>query len=66
MIENGEVIADYPDDKPYPSTLLLGFAEGRPVYVVVARNEETEDCYVVTVYVPDPTLWEDDFRSRRN
>src|SRR5471030_1267248 len=24
VISSGEVIADYPDDQPYPSTLLLG------------------------------------------
>lgn len=65
LIERGEVITSYSDDKPHPSVLLLGFVEGSPLHVVVARDEGTGDCYVVTVYVPDPTLWSDDFRTRR-
>ena len=58
------MIADYLDDKPYPSTLLLGFINGGPVHVVIARDDQTADCYVVTVYVPDSKLWNDDFRIR--
>ena len=65
MIDKGEVIANYSEDKPYPSALLLGFVDGGPVHVVVARDEQTGDCYVVTGYVPDPKLWADDFRTRR-
>jgi hypothetical protein len=26
----GEIIADYPDERPYPSALLLGLPGGRP------------------------------------
>jgi len=26
LVANGEVIADYPDDQPFPSALLLDFA----------------------------------------
>ena len=66
LSDKGEVIADYPDDKPHPSALQLGFVGGLPVQVVVARDEQTEDCYVVTVYVPDPKLWDNEFRTRRN
>jgi hypothetical protein len=66
LIAEGEVIADYPDDTPHPSFLLLGFVEGGPVHVVVAKNKRTSDCYVVTVYVPDAAVWSDDFRTRRD
>jgi len=65
LIAKGEVIADYPDDAPYPSALVLGFVGARPVHVVVAKDERTSDCYVVTVYVPDERTWSDDFRTRR-
>ena len=64
-IRSGEVIANYPDDSPYPSTLLLGFAGSRPLHVLAAREPETGNCYVVTVYRPDPELWGSDFRTRR-
>ena len=64
-LQNGEVIASYPDDHPSPSFLLLGWHEGSPVHVVVARDPETSTCQVVTVYRPDPAIWQSDFRRRR-
>lgn len=65
IVLGGEVVADYPDDSPHPSVLLLGFQEGRPVHVVVAHDEISGVCHVVTVYRPDPELWTADFKSRR-
>ena len=65
VITTGAVIANYPEDRPYPSSLLLGFPQGRAIHVVVARDEDRGECYVVTAYPPDPNLWQDDFRSRR-
>ncbi len=67
VVENGEVIATYPDDRPYPSDLLLGLGlSKRPLHVVLAYNEEDRSGYVVTVYVPDSKLWSDDYKSRRS
>jgi hypothetical protein len=65
IIDNGEVIASYPDDKPHPSVLMLGFEAGRPVHVLVAQNMETGECVVITVYPPDRDIWSSDFRTRR-
>ena len=62
---HGERIADYPDDTPYPSVLLLGFIDTRPLHVVVAVDRTQGVCYVVTAYEPDLTLWEPDFKTRR-
>lgn len=64
-IRTGEVIDSYPDDKPYPSALLLAVCDGLPVHVLVARESETGNCHVVTVYRPDPELWSSDFKTRR-
>ena len=64
-IRSGEAIANYPDDSPYPSALLLGFVQDWPLHVLVAREPETGNCYVVTAYRPDPELWGSDFRTRR-
>ena len=64
LLQSGDVIASYPDDKPYPSVLLLGFVQQQPVHAVVARDPVTGTCYVVTVYCPDPLLWESDFRKK--
>jgi hypothetical protein len=64
-IGSGETIEDYPGDQPYPSRLVLGWSGGRPVHVVVAHNLSQNELIVVTVYEPDPELWEDDFTRRK-
>jgi len=66
VLRAGEVIAEYPDDKPLPSRLLLAFVGGRPLHVVAALDAETRVCHVVSVYEPDPGLWDEDFRRRRS
>jgi hypothetical protein len=65
IIVQGDVVADYPDDRPYPSVLVLGFDQNRPIHLVLAQNLKTGACYVVTVYVPDPGLWDESFKQRR-
>ena len=65
VIQSGEVIRRYADDKPYPSRLILGWIGTRPIHVVAADNHADGETIVVTVYEPDPGLWEDDFRSKR-
>ncbi len=65
VIRCGEVIAEYLDDEPFPSFLLLGFVEGRSLHVVVGRDNKSNSCYIITAYDPDPDLWEKDFKTRR-
>ena len=64
-LETGEEIAAYPDDQPYPSKLMLGWSAHRPLHVVAADNSKDDEIIVITVYEPDPALWEDGFRRRR-
>jgi len=64
-LQTGEVIVNYPDDNPYPSRLVLGFANGRALHVVVARNEQDDMDIVITVYEPNLDVWESDFKRRR-
>ncbi|MCY4654997.1 MAG: DUF4258 domain-containing protein [Dehalococcoidia bacterium] len=33
VVEHGEVIETYPQDTPYPSRLVLGWIEQRPIHV---------------------------------
>ena len=65
VVAGGEVIADYADDKPYPSVLLLGFVGDRKLHVVIARESSTGQCVVVTAYEAKPEKWETGFRLRR-
>jgi hypothetical protein len=65
VIEAGEIITNYPEDQPFPSCLLLGWIQGNPLHVVVAKDEENQECYVITAYIPAPHLWSTDFRVRR-
>lgn len=61
----GEVIKNYPDDKPYPSCLVYGRTfKDEPVHSVWAYNEETRWAVLITVYRPDPARWIN-WRERR-
>lgn len=64
VVLEGELIREYPDEKPYPEYLFLGYlhAADDPCYVVVASNDET---VVVTVHEYDPDVYEPDHRTRR-
>ncbi|MHB1286761.1 MAG: DUF4258 domain-containing protein [Leptospirales bacterium] len=65
VVGNGETIEDYPGDRPYPSRLLLAFLGGMPLHVVVSKDESTGTCFIITAYVPEPELWDQNFRKRR-
>ena len=64
-LASGEVIAEYPEDLPLPSVLLLCITEDRPLHIVVAEDAESNTCYIVTAYPPDPAIWNPDFKTRR-
>ena len=56
---NAEVVETYPDDTPYPSVLLFGFAAaGRPLHIVCGYDQTEERVLVITLYQPDPDRWE--------
>jgi len=65
VIRQGEAIVDYPDDTPYPSYLILGFAGDVPIHVVFAVDEQRRTGIIVTAYVPNTKIWTDDFKTRR-
>ena len=60
----GDIIAQYEDDKPYPSCLILGFTDSnKPVHVVVSINENI--LWVITSYFPSLDIWENDYKTRK-
>ena len=65
VLEAGDKIETYPDDKPYPSYLVLGWIGARPLHVVAADNANAKETIVITVYEPDPACWEAGFRRRK-
>ena len=65
VLDTGEVIEDYLNDLPYPSRLVLGWRELRPLHVVAASNVEDQETIVITAYEPDPDEWQGGFRRRR-
>lgn len=63
---HGEVIEDYPTDRPYPSYLVYGRTFGDdPVHTVWAYNEENRWAVLITVYRPDAQRWIDGRTRRR-
>jgi hypothetical protein len=66
VIAEGELIDEYPGDKPFPSMLLLGQVSNQAIHVVLGVDSQTGVCYVITVYLPDPGLWLMGFRKRRS
>ena len=63
LIANGEIIEEYPNRKPCPAALMLGFISGKPCHAVVAICGDRLS--VITVYWPDDECWADN-RTRRS
>ena len=62
---HGEIIENYPDDKPYPSCLIYGQTfSSDPIHSVWAYNIQNEWAVLITVYCPDPERWID-WREQR-
>jgi len=66
VLDAGDAIENYPDDTPYPRALYLGFLmPGKPLHVVAADDVAAQYTIVITVYEPDPGLWDATFRQRK-
>lgn len=64
VLDSGVAIESYPLDKPYPSRLVLGWIDFRPIHVVAADDPEGATTMVITVYEPDAARWDASFRRR--
>ena len=65
VLEHDETIETYPQDMPYPSRLVLGWRNARPLHIVAADNVETGETIVITTYEPDPEEWQQEFTRRK-
>ena len=63
VLLEGEVVEQYPDDRPFPSALLSSStSSGRTLFVVCALGEG--HAHVITAHWLDPARWLDP-RTRR-
>jgi hypothetical protein len=63
-INNGEIIEYYKYDYPFPSCLILGFADNnRGLHVVCSVGQGY--VWMITAYYPDKDQWHRDFKTRR-
>lgn len=62
VIENGEVIENYPEDARGHSGLMLGTTD-RPIHVVCSPKQDY--LAVITAYLPGKQDWENDFKTRK-
>lgn len=69
VAQNGVAIFQYPNDKPYPSRLMLGWLEREAgiiaLHVVLAEDPQTETCIIITAYWPDDQIWMGDYKTKR-
>jgi hypothetical protein len=66
-VKTGEIIEDYPTDKPYPSCLILSKnVDASPIHSVWAYNKANGWAVLITVYRPDPTRWIEWKTRRKN
>ena len=59
----GQIIEQYPDDKPFPSCLILGYSGERALHAVASIDEDL--IYIITAYAPSPEKWESDWKTRK-
>jgi hypothetical protein len=60
-----EIVDAYPEDKYFPSYLLLGRAGDDAFHVLFGADVEGQNVRIVTAYYPSPEEWEADLKTRR-
>jgi len=60
-----EVIESYPDDKYFPSYLVLAWHGNDVFHVLFAIDTDNNNVRVVTVYRPNSEIWQNDMKTRR-
>ena len=65
-LQSCKIIEEYPQDRPLPTGLLLGYTgSNRPLHAVVALDEGEDMLWIITVYEPTLLEWEEGFEKRR-
>jgi len=65
VIENGQIIEDYGDLKPYPGCLIFGKSGQKALHVVLAFDADKDMVYVITAYAPDNEHFMENGKTRK-
>ncbi len=60
-----EIVEAYPEDKYFPSYLLLGRQGEEAFHVLFGADVDGQNVRVVTAYYPSPEEWELNLKKRR-
>jgi uncharacterized protein DUF4258 len=60
-----EIVEAYPEDKYFPSYLLLGRAGNDAFHVLFGADVEGQNVRIITAYYPSSDEWEMDLKTRR-
>ena len=60
-----EIVEAYPEDKYFPSYLLLGRLGEETFHVLFGTDVDGQNVRIVTAYYPTPEEWEIDLKTRR-
>ena len=64
VIDNGEIIEDYPEDARGHSCLIIGYGDNdRPIHIVASPKEDY--LAIITVYLPNKQNWENNYKTRK-
>ena len=61
---SGEIIEQVLDDQPIPSVLVLGYANDKPLHVVVGIDDDL--IWLITTYIPSNEIWKNDYKTRKD
>ena len=64
-VDTFEVIEAYPEDKYFPSYLMLAKDSGEVFHILFATDVDEENVRIVTAYRPSPDEWDNDGKTRR-
>ena len=65
IICTGEMIENYPDDKPFPSGLFYGIRINKKIISVLGYDFTDQKIFLITAYWPDEEHFETDLKTRR-
>jgi len=63
VVGTGDVVEQYPDNRPDPKALFMAEVDGEPLYVSCAFDGNY--AYIITVHRYDPLRWVDPWTRRK-